>query len=219
MKYNQFEIELRNTIPNPLLQADVSDSQIWRKENIKFRAGESYMIIAESGKGKTSLLSVLFGHRRDYQGDVFYNSKNIKTISDKDFQLIRRNDISMVFQGLQLFDELTALENILLKNNLNNSKTISEIFSLAKKINVYDFLNQKTLTLSFGQKQRIAIIRALCSPYKFLLLDEAFSHLDYQNAKASWKIIKEDAETKKAGIVINSLKQVDYIKPSITYKL
>jgi len=219
VKYNHLEIILNNIIPIPLLQADVSESQIWRKENIKFRAEESYMIIAESGKGKTSLLSILFGHRKDYQGEAYYNSKNIKTISDKNFQLIRKNDISMVFQGLQLFDELTAFENIMLKNNLNNSKTESEIFSLAKELNVYDFLNQKTITLSFGQKQRIAIIRALCSPYKFIFLDEAFSHLDYENAKTSWKIIKEDAKAKKAGIIINSLKQVDFINPSITYKL
>jgi ABC-type lipoprotein export system ATPase subunit len=218
VNYN-FEITLNNLVPNPLLQADTSKSEVWNIENLKLRAGDFYLIIADSGKGKTSLLSILFGHRNDYQGEVFINQKNLRDYSSREIQQIRRNDISMVFQGLQLFDDLSAIENIQLKNRLVNAKSDEEIFKMAKFLDVDSFLEKKIITLSFGQKQRIAIIRALCSDYKFLFLDEAFSHLDEINSLKAWELIKEDAQNKNAGIIINSLKKIDFIKPSIIYKL
>jgi putative ABC transport system ATP-binding protein len=66
-------------------------------------------------------------------------------------------------------------------------------------------LNQKTKTLSYGQKQRLAIIRALCQPFEFLLLDEPFSHLDNTNINIAWQLIQTEAKKQNAGIILTSL--------------
>jgi ABC-type multidrug transport system ATPase subunit len=59
--------------------------------------------------------------------------------------------------------------------------------------------------MSFGQRQRLAIVRALCQSFEYILLDEAFSHLDATNTKIAWELIKEEAGKQNAGIILTSL--------------
>ena len=91
---------------------------------------------------------------------------------------IRKLDLSTIFQGLELFDELTALENIQVKNRQTGYYSDHTIREMASFLEVEHHLNRSVAILSYGQKQRIAIIRALCQPFSFLFADEIFSHLD-----------------------------------------
>ncbi|MGC9341123.1 MAG: ATP-binding cassette domain-containing protein, partial [Bacteroidales bacterium] len=108
---------------------------------------------------------------------------------------------------LELFDELTALENIQLKNRLTGHKSASEIIKLAEILEISGFMNRKTEILSFGQKQRVAIIRALCQPFNFLLADEIFSHLDDVIREKALEVITDELENQGAGILFTSLKE------------
>ncbi|HFB99838.1 MAG TPA: ATP-binding cassette domain-containing protein, partial [Phaeodactylibacter sp.] len=138
-------------------------------------------------------------------GTVLVKNKNIKSYQSDELAEIRQESLSIVFQDLRLFDQLTAEENILLKSDLKKHKTATQILEMAKQLGVDNLLKKPCGTLSFGQRQRIAIIRSLCQPFDFLLLDEPFSHLDQVNIKAATQLITAECDAQNAGLIIVSL--------------
>jgi len=198
------KISLIKVVPAPLSEKDIRKSEIWEKDII-LQTPENYMIYADSGKGKTTFINIIFGIRKDYSGEVFIDNKNIKSFSNYEISKIRKERISVVPQGLMLFNELTALENIQIKNKILNFKSEKEILEMFEILDIQDFINKKTSTLSYGQQQRLAIIRALCQKFEFILLDEIFSHIDKQNSLKAWNLIISEAEQQNAGIIITSL--------------
>ncbi|MDR3245459.1 MAG: ATP-binding cassette domain-containing protein [Prevotellaceae bacterium] len=178
--------------------------EIWFCD-VSFRKGENYLISASSGQGKSSLLSFIFGERADYQGDIYFDDKEIKTLKKTEWQDVRKKNISCVFQGLRLFSELTALENIQLKNKIIEYKSQEEISYLIEKSGLQDKMNEKAGRLSFGQQQRVATLRALCQPFDFILLDEPFSHLDEQNIEVMTELISSELNSRNAGMLLCSL--------------
>jgi len=198
-------IRLEYLIPLPLLEQQRNKSQIWETNPVVFEPGMSYLIEAPSGRGKTSLLSIIYGLRKDYRGKIFLDDTDISIFSAKEWSQLRKNRISFIFQGLELFDELSALDNILLKNSITQHKTEKEIREMAQKLGIEDFLQRKTGILSFGQQQRVAIIRALCQPFGFLLADECFSHMDRENSKVAFNLIREECKAQNAGLILSTL--------------
>jgi ABC-type lipoprotein export system ATPase subunit len=110
-----------------------------------------------------------------------------------------------LFQDLRLFPELTAYENVQLKNSLTNYKTEEEIVEWFVRLGIKDKLNQYVSRMSFGQQQRVALIRALCQPMDFLFLDEPVSHLDDDNGHVMAELITEEAQRQEAGIIVTSI--------------
>ena len=109
-------IILKQLIPHPVKEIPHEDSEIWEAESVLLEPGKKYLFTAPSGKGKTTLLSILYGIRKDYEGEVSFDGHDICDYNDRKWARMRKHDLSSVFQGLELFDELTALENILIKN-------------------------------------------------------------------------------------------------------
>jgi ABC-type lipoprotein export system ATPase subunit len=177
---------------------------VWLNE-MRFDKGKRYLISASSGRGKSSLLSYIFGERTDYKGQICFDNRDITTLKQSDWKNIRTTQLSYVFQGLRLFSELTALENIMLKNKITEYKSPQDIDRMIEQSGLQDKRNEKTGRLSFGQQQRIAIIRALCQPFDFLLLDEPFSHLDEQNIKIISELITDELNARNAGMLLCSL--------------
>ncbi|MEM1119294.1 MAG: ATP-binding cassette domain-containing protein, partial [Bacteroidota bacterium] len=85
------------------------------------------------------------------------------------------------------------------------TKTEAEIKAMAAQLGVDHLLQQNCGTLSYGQRQRIAIIRALCQPFDFLFLDEPFSHLDALNTEAAFRLIQTVCTEQQTGFVLVSL--------------
>lgn len=197
-------IELQQTLPEVFAGRDSIVSDIWHQQ-IAMKRGEAYLIEAASGIGKSSLCSYVYGYRNDYQGIINFDGKNIRGLSVREWVELRKRSISMLFQELRLFPELTAAENVQLKNSLTGFKPKKEIKAWFERLGIADKWNTSVGKMSFGQQQRVAFIRALCQPFDFIFLDEPVSHLDEENGQIMSKILIEEADKQGAGIVVTSI--------------
>jgi putative ABC transport system ATP-binding protein len=205
-------IRFEKMIPLPLLEQDTSGSEVWESESVLFEQEKSYILEAPSGRGKTSLLSVIYGIRKDYQGTVLLDDKSVSQFSWREWSNLRKKNLSYIFQGLELFESLTARENILLKNSITGFQQPHRIKEMAQTLGMEEFMDRKAGILSFGQQQRVAIIRALCQPFNFLLADECFSHMDPHNSQNAYQLIQEECKTQGAGLLLTSLNDTGFLK-------
>ena len=190
----------------PQVFADISGtfSDVWR-QRLEIRKGETYLVEAESGKGKSTFCSYLMGYRQDYQGNIFFDAMDVRQYRIPDWITIRRRHISCLFQDLRLFPELTAWENVEMKNRLTQYKNHEEVKQWFVRMGIPDKMNVKVGMMSFGQQQRVAMIRALVQPFDFLLADEPISHLDDAHAAVMGEVMMEEARKQGAGIIITSI--------------
>ena len=195
---------LSNVIPIPLKEQTIGHSEVWNTE-LNIPAGKKIFLSAPSGKGKTTFQLMLYGIRKDYDGTVKLDGTVIRTFDLNKWSEIRQNKLSIIFQDLRLFPDLSAMENIELKNNLTKHKSKDQILQMAESLGVTGFLNKKAGILSYGQRQRMAIIRAMCQPFELLLMDEPFSHLDKENIEKACKLISIETEQNVAVYIIASL--------------
>ncbi len=194
-------IHLQHTLPQVFAARDTVISQVWHQD-IVFDKGKRYLIEASSGTGKSSLCSYIYGYRRDYQGIISFDGRNIRSFSVGEWTDVRKHSLSILFQELRIFPELTALENVLLKNRLTNHKKKKEILALFEATGIPD---ERAGKLSFGQQQRVAFIRSLCQPFDFIFLDEPISHLDNDNSAIMSRLLMEEAGKQGAGIIVTSI--------------
>lgn len=197
-------IDLENTLPNVFIGQENISSDIWLK-NITFEKNQRYLIEAASGVGKSSLCSFIFGSRKDYAGEITFDKQNIKGFSVDVWDVLRMCHISLLFQELRLFSELTAFENVIIKNNLMHYKSEQEIKMMFEFLNIEDKIDHRIDKLSWGQRQRVAVIRALCQPFDFLFLDEPISHLDNENAGRVAELVEQEAAKQQATIITTSI--------------
>lgn len=197
-------IELKNTLPQVFAGRDSVDSDIWH-QTVTLKRGEKYLIEAASGTGKSSFCSYIYGYRNDYQGLICFDGENIKNYSINKWTQIRKESLSMLFQELRLFPELTAMENVQIKNSLTHYKSKKEIERLFDMLGIADKKSAQLKKMSFGQQQRVAFIRTLCQPSDFIFLDEPISHLDSDNAQIMSSILVEEADKLGSGIIVTSI--------------
>ncbi len=202
-------ISFHSVIPQVFANRQDLVSEVWNKD-VTFEKGHSYLIEAESGQGKSTFCSYVLGYRHDYSGRVLFDNTDVKTLKISEWVDIRKNHISYLFQELRLFPELTAYENIEIKNRLTGFKTRQQIEQWFDLLGISDKLNSKVGMMSFGQQQRVAMVRALVQPFDFILADEPISHLDDNNAKIMVDIMVEEAKSQGAGMIVTSIgKHVD----------
>lgn len=194
-------------IPAFLEGGVIPPSDVWNT-NLTLNQGERYIVEAPSGKGKSTFLGILFGSRKDFKGHVSFDEMDVSSISKSDWSTIRSSKISMLFQELRLFEMLTVRENFELKLALNNSVSMTQAEEWLARLGLQGFMDRKCQTLSYGQQQRVAIVRSVCQPFEWLLLDEPFSHLDEQNASIALELIQEVCASQNAGLIVTSLGSV-----------
>jgi ABC-type lipoprotein export system ATPase subunit len=191
-------------MPIPLASIQHSPDSIWGNR-IELKAGERILLNASSGKGKSTFTFTSIGLRKDYAGQITYNGKDVKTFSPDDWTPVRQAKISVVFQDLQLFPNLSVKDNLILKNKLQGAVSEEQLRTQLEFLGIGDKWEQACGLLSMGQQQRVAIIRALSQPFEWLILDEPFSHLDKENAQKCLKLIHDRCEEQNAGFVLTSL--------------
>ena len=212
------QVHLQNLLPVYFPDSRKQNSEVWGRE-LRFNRGERIKIVAPSGSGKTSLMHFLYGLRNDYNGSLAYNNKLVKNFSAEDFALWRKEKISIVLQDLRLLPEQTVYQNLFIKHQLKPYHPVERINAMAKRLGIADKLPSTCKTLSYGEQQRVAIIRALLQSFDFLLLDEPFSHLDENNAKRAMELMLEEADARGAAIVFADLERIDFFPFTRLYHL
>ena len=183
----------------------IRSSRIWGEQSFVLRRGCRICIQAESGSGKSSLLSFIFGVRNDYNGEILFDGTDIRTISVRQWCDIRTRTISLLPQDMGLFPELTVAQNIELKNNRTGHKSGAQINELLERLGIAGKRDVAVGKLSIGQMQRVALVRAVCQPFDFIFLDEPVSHLDARNNRIVADIVGEEADRQGAGIIATSV--------------
>lgn len=202
-------ISLEKVIPEFLEKEKIESSGIWNNM-VVINKGEKLHIVATSGRGKTSFIHFLYGLRKDYSGNILLDKKNIKTFNADDIAETRKTFYSIIFQDLRLFSEHTVYENINVKRELNPFHEAERIREMASALGIENKLNKPVKTCSYGEQQRVAIIRALQQPFDFILMDEPFSNLDEANRKKAMDLVTEEVSKRNAGIILADLKKLDF---------
>ena len=163
-------IELQQTLPEVFAGRDGIVSDVWHRQ-VAFQKGKMYLIEAASGTGKSSLCSFIYGYRTDYQGIITFDGENVRKLTVKQWTDIRKRSLGMLFQELRLFGELTAWENVQLKNGLTGFCRKQQVKDWFEQLGIADKWDVKAARMSYGQQQRVAFVRMLCQPADFFFLE------------------------------------------------
>ena len=183
-------------------------TDVWGKE-LTFTRGVTYLIEAASGRGKSSLCSFIYGLRSNYAGSIEFIDNEGKALSttQKDLCGMRRTMLAMMFQEHRIFPELTAVENVLMKNQLTDYFTEKEIRERLTMLGLEQRLDTPCGKLSLGQQQRVAFVRLLAQPADFVILDEPVSHLDAGNARIIGTMLRQRQLADGMGVIVTSIGQ------------
>jgi putative ABC transport system ATP-binding protein len=203
------EINLRNVHPVYFTEDRSVQSNIWGQDVILHPA-EKIQIVAPSGSGKTSLIHFMYGLRHEYKGYISYNGQELRKLTVDQIAIYRQQHLSIMFQDLRLFPNQTVFQNIEIKRQLNAYHPVNKIKEFAERLGVAHKLDMACNTCSYGEQQRVAIVRCLMQPFDFLLLDEPFSNLDENNRQKAMDLMLEEAEKRKAGILLADLKRIEF---------
>ncbi len=203
------QLHLEGILPAWFDESVKERSEVWGKDLLINKA-ELIKIVAPSGSGKSSLINFLYGLRKDFKGIVRYDSNNIAALDAEATARLRKDHVSVVFQDMRLFPELTVAENLEIKRQLNPFHPAQKISEMAERLGIGSRLQTKARVCSYGEQQRTAIIRSLLQPFEILLLDEPFSHLDEQNAQKAMELILEESRLRNATVVFADLERIDY---------
>ncbi len=203
-------LSVNQLVPIPLKEKILAKkSGIWN-ETLSFNKGEHIFVRAPSGTGKTTLVHILYHLRKDHEGSVVWGGRNMNSIGYEELAELRSKNISIIFQDMRLFPELTAWENLDIKRRLSNTVSLEQMEEWLERLGIKEKKNSLGRTLSYGEQQRVAIIRALLQPFDWLLMDEPFSHLDHSNIDKARKLIAEVVAQHKAGMILADLDENDY---------
>lgn len=212
------EIRLSGMLPRVFSSERRNHSDVWLTE-LTLCKGLTYRIEAASGAGKSSLCAYIYGARTDYEGRLLFDGEDVSSFSMERWQELRRCNLAYLPQELSLFPELTAMQNIELKNSLAGSVATGRIEEWLHELGIDSRRDYPVGRMSIGQQQRVGIIRALCQPFDFIILDEPVSHLDEENNLKAAQIVAAEASRQNAGIISTSVGNPLLLENSINLKL
>ncbi len=198
------QLRLQKVKPPNIPEARIRQSGVWGTD-LLLTGASRVLVNAPSGSGKTTLIHLLYGLRREFSGKYELDGQDSAEFGRREWSEVRQARFSVVFQDLRLFPQATGMENIRLKSELRPVSAGKDIPAMAKRLGMDDKLDRPVNTLSQGERQRIAILRAMCQPFDWLLLDEPFSHLDEANIGFARALMLERVEEEKAGFLLAGL--------------
>lgn len=179
--------------------------------DLSFEQGDFVSILGESGGGKSTLMNIIGGLDRAYDGDVIVNGQRQKDKKEKSMDNYRRDTIGFIFQSFNLVNYLSVLGNVMTSlqmTKLSHKEQVKRAENLLKKVGLYEHRRKKPTQLSGGQKQRVAIARALASDPDIIIADEPTGALDSQNTKEVLDLLQKIAKSGKTVIVVTHSQEV-----------
>lgn len=197
-------IILQTTNVNYFYQDGDKRRMILQDTSIKFKQGQFYTILGQSGSGKTTFLSLIGALDEPKTGEILYRGQNIKTIG---LEKYRRDDISIIFQSYNLVPYLTALENVLVAMSITDNNIPKDNREVAYNLLDYIGINKAKADrlvgqLSGGEQQRVAIARALSTNVDIILADEPTGNLDEGMEQEIVDIFKDLAKTHNKCVIV-----------------
>ncbi len=158
--------------------------QVLKGINLEIPPRKIYSIVGASGAGKTTLLQIIGTLSKPDRGNLFYNEKNISSLSENELAVFRNREIGFVFQFHHLLPEFSALENVEIPAFIarrSKKDAESEARKLLEYLGLKERIHHKPSELSGGEKQRVAVARALINKPSVVLADEPSGNLDSAN--------------------------------------
>lgn len=191
-------IQLTKTYPIENRQMRVLDAV-----SVSVSDGEFLVVEGSSGSGKTTLLSLLSGLDKPTSGRVFIENTDITDMGEDELAPMRNETFGFVFQSFHLVPSLTALENVMFPAELKNDPDAgSKAASLLRRMDLIQRRNNFPHQLSGGEKQRVAICRALINNPKIIFADEPTGNLDSENGKVILRLLLELREEWQTTLVL-----------------
>lgn len=185
------------------LQFEYDNNQQFVFPDINCEQGSHWLILGQSGCGKTTLLHLLGGLLRPNSGEVIVQEKAISNLGEEALDHFRGQNIGIIFQQSHLIKALTVEENLLTAQYLAGAKQDrAKIKTVLDKLNMGHKLNAKPQNLSLGEQQRVSIARALINDPVLILADEPTSSLDDKNCKEVVELLLEQSKTSNATLLI-----------------
>jgi putative ABC transport system ATP-binding protein len=181
-------IEARNL---NLIYGNGQSDKFYALRNINFSAncGEMVGLIGPSGSGKSSLLYILSGLKKPTAGTVYYQNRSLETLTFNDLAALRRKDYGFIFQRHFLIDYLDVIDNVLAVVNQNTPSWKKTALDCLELLGIAGSAYKKTWQMSVGQRQKVAIARALVNRPKIIFADEPTASLDHDNARMVMDIL------------------------------
>lgn len=179
--------------------------QVLKNIGLHIHKGEVVSIIGPSGAGKTTLLQIIGTLSRPDNGIVRINDQDVLSLNEKELSAFRNKHIGFVFQFHQLLPEFSALENVCIPALIahkSKKEAESEARQLLEYLGIQERANHRPNELSGGEKQRVAVARALINKPDILLADEPSGSLDSKNKAELYHLLFELREKKGQTIVI-----------------
>lgn len=193
------------TLDHVVKQFDTTD--VLHQISYTFHQGNSYAIMGVSGTGKSTLLHLLAGLEHPTAGEVLFNGESLATFSEKKYQFFLNHHVGLVFQEPCLIQELTVLENTMIKGLIaqqsaavckKRATELLELIGLKERGDAYPY------QLSGGQQQRVALARALFQQPTFILADEPTGNLDEENGMLIVQLFKRMQKEYGVGIIMST---------------
>ena len=179
---------------------------VLKRVSFELSPGECAGLVGPSGSGKTTLLQIAALLDNPTHGQIYINGNNsCENLSQEEKNLIRKKNIGFVYQNFLLLESFSALENIIIPQLINGSKFADarkRALELLKDLNLSKRMHNKPKELSGGEKQRVAILRAIANKPKIILADEPTGNLDKSNSENVLKIIKDMVNHYKISFLI-----------------
>ena len=185
--------------------------------SIKFPEVGFVALTGQSGSGKTTMLMVLSGFQSYEEGDMFIDGVDALSYQEEDWQLYQKKDIGFIFQDYGLIESYTVIDNVIITLELiglDEKEAKERAMHYLKVVHLDDLVNQRVVTLSSGQKQRLAIARAIAKEPRIILCDEPTANLDPENSVEIMQIL---GEISKNCLVITSTHNYEDAKGYANY--
>ena len=166
------------------IRKSFGDLQVLKGIDLTISQGEIVAIVGPSGAGKTTLLQIMGTLDKPDSGEIFYDNININQIKDKELAAFRNKNVGFVFQFHQLLPEFTALENVMIPaliGNVRHSEAARNAQEILDFLGLSERTEHKPAALSGGEKQRVAVARALINHPSVIFADEPSGSLDTHN--------------------------------------